>query len=159
MAGGGLTALCCFETGRFGARTASSIRACRTSDHHVCAGSKTRLAKSAHVLCLFDFIKYPLRCDMPRSFGQLLLGLRFDLYLMSHLFQQARDHGKFVFGKQTNLQIKVRPFVGFRRHPILRDQDEGRKENRFHRSDHRKHDETFVPCGNAGQGHSIRQGA
>ena len=50
----------------------------------------------------------------------------------------------------ADLQVEVCPFVGVHGHPVLRDQDEGRKENRFHRSDHRKHDETFIPCGNAG---------
>jgi hypothetical protein len=92
----------------------------------------------------------PLRCDMARGFSQLLLGLRLDVYLMCDQFQQARDHREFVFGKQTNLQVKIRLLVGFRRRPILKNQDEGRKEDRFHLFNHRKQDETFVPCGNAG---------
>ena len=49
-----------------------------------------------------------------------------------------------MFREETDLQIEIGALVRLLSHPVLRNEDEGRKEDRLDRGKHREHDKSRI---------------
>src|SRR5206468_6771318 len=72
-----------------------------------------------------------------------------DIHALGDLRDQLDELGDLGLREQADLNVELGAAVGGGGHAVLGDEDEGRKEDRLYRGDHREDDEGRVPLADA----------